>query len=314
MSSLQEMVVADYPIIVPKDVFQKLLASPYFEDTLALLTLYMAECFWSEGGGQVKLSVREVAEKLKWAENRVRRAKRILRSMGVLHEEDGKRWDGVFISFAKEIKVVRNTKKRKDTGAEYLHFFPAQWIENEEFVEAWTLWEEFRAIEKKKPLGKYSVREQVRRLIPLGVHGAIDSLRDSINGSWAGVFPSKHQKGVTIVAEEPNEEVEGVASEIESIRGVALSPREKQDLSVLLHSLSTVVDRGSKDPTFRQFFGTKQELLEEYMVFLRDTYTGFKNMSTAMLLPGGKAWLRFFHDLEQRLGGLHLGEITCSAK
>ena len=67
---------------------------------------------------------------------------------------------------------------------------PEALAKSEGFVVKWTAWVASRH-NRRKPISELAAKEQLAKLAGFGVAGAIESLRQSIEGDWQGIFPPK---------------------------------------------------------------------------------------------------------------------------
>lgn len=67
---------------------------------------------------------------------------------------------------------------------------PAELVKSDVFVSKWNLWVQSRH-GRRKPISELAAKEQLEKLAGFGLAGAIESLRQSIEGDWQGVFPPK---------------------------------------------------------------------------------------------------------------------------
>ena len=68
---------------------------------------------------------------------------------------------------------------------------PESLAESEAFGAKWTAWVASRH-SRRKPISELAAKEQLAKLAGFGITGAIESLRQSIEGDWQGVFPPKN--------------------------------------------------------------------------------------------------------------------------
>ncbi len=59
--------------------------------------------------------------------------------------------------------------------------------------EAWSEWEEFRRVYKKKKITTCAARKQFKVLEQFTFPQQQEIVNNSINGDWTGLFPLKHQ-------------------------------------------------------------------------------------------------------------------------
>jgi len=67
---------------------------------------------------------------------------------------------------------------------------PADLAKSDAFVSKWNLWVASRH-GRRKPISELAAKEQLEKLAVFGLLGAIESLRQSIEGDWQGIFPPK---------------------------------------------------------------------------------------------------------------------------
>lgn len=67
---------------------------------------------------------------------------------------------------------------------------PADLAKSDAFVSKWNLWVSARH-GRRKPISELAAKEQLEKLAGFGLLGAIESLRQSIEGDWQGIFPPK---------------------------------------------------------------------------------------------------------------------------
>lgn len=83
------------------------------------------------------------------------------------------------------------TPKEAKKGAKPLPDIPLPLLlRTPEFSSAWTDWNAYRR-EIKKPLVASSATAQLEKLLTFGVADAIESIRNSIQNQWQGLFPPK---------------------------------------------------------------------------------------------------------------------------
>jgi len=69
-----------------------------------------------------------------------------------------------------------------------------------EFKEAWKKWEQHRA-ELKKTLTKSTAEAQLKKLAKMGPEAAVQSITNSIESGWTGLFKPKNEDGTDIQEE-----------------------------------------------------------------------------------------------------------------
>ena len=67
---------------------------------------------------------------------------------------------------------------------------PETLAKSEAFLAKWTAWVVSRH-SRRKPISEIAAKEQLAKLVGFGVAGAIESLQQSIEGDWTGVFAPK---------------------------------------------------------------------------------------------------------------------------
>ncbi len=70
------------------------------------------------------------------------------------------------------------------------HMIPAAFANDEAFASKWRAWVVSRH-SRRKPISELAAREQLEKLESFGLGGAIESLRQSIEGDWQGIFTPK---------------------------------------------------------------------------------------------------------------------------
>lgn len=68
---------------------------------------------------------------------------------------------------------------------------PEVLAKSEVFMAKWLVWVSSRH-SRRKPISELAAKEQLAKLAGFGVAGAIESLRQSIEGDWQGIFPPKN--------------------------------------------------------------------------------------------------------------------------
>ena len=65
-------------------------------------------------------------------------------------------------------------------------------LNNTIFINAWSRWFKYRR-EKRKPLTNSTIEAQLNKLRLMGIDAAVDSINQSIENGWEGLFPRKEQ-------------------------------------------------------------------------------------------------------------------------
>ena len=79
---------------------------------------------------------------------------------------------------------------------------PAAFANDKAFVSKWRAWVVSRHV-RRKPISELAAREQLEKLESFGLGGAIESLRQSIEGDWQGIFPPKDLRFAPAQAKTP---------------------------------------------------------------------------------------------------------------
>lgn len=69
---------------------------------------------------------------------------------------------------------------------------PIKLPHGEKFRDAWEEWVEYRRVERKKPLGPFSIKRQLKILTEISEENAIATIDKAINSGWQGLFPDKN--------------------------------------------------------------------------------------------------------------------------
>lgn len=91
-----------------------------------------------------------------------------------------------------EEQQERKTKARQAAFSPSMFnaMIPVDLAKSGAFVSKWNLWVESRH-GRRKPISELAAKEQLDKLAGFGLLGAIESLRQSIEGDWQGIFPPK---------------------------------------------------------------------------------------------------------------------------
>lgn len=84
----------------------------------------------------------------------------------------------------------KRTRQAAFSSSMFDELIPDALAESEAFVTKWNVWVESRH-GRRKPISELAAKEQLGKLAGFGVAGAIESLRQSIEGDWQGIFPPK---------------------------------------------------------------------------------------------------------------------------
>ncbi len=82
------------------------------------------------------------------------------------------------------------------------HMIPVAFANDEAFASKWQAWVISRH-SRRKPISELAAREQLEKLESFGLGGAIESLRQSIEGDWQGIFPPKDPRFAPAQAKAP---------------------------------------------------------------------------------------------------------------
>lgn len=103
--------------------------------------------------------------------------------------------------------ITNNEKPKKARQAAFSpsmfdRMIPAAFANDEAFVSKWRAWVISRH-NRRKPISELAAREQLEKLESFGLGGAIESLRQSIEGDWQGIFPPKDLRFAPAQAKTP---------------------------------------------------------------------------------------------------------------
>ena len=204
--------IEEEPIVLSKPLLDKLLAESNPADLIALYCFYYYTAKW-QGTNQPKTTIAYSAKGLHWGEDRVRRVKKALISLGlveaVVERGEGNRVTGHFIkvnfiwkdSTLSEIPRVEipkanalstNNKKEKNNKKvelqQFLKLFPKEWQDNHTFQNSL---EDFTIHRRQKgslltPIARNRI---ANKLIKHDLQIAVEALRLSVENGWTGVFP-----------------------------------------------------------------------------------------------------------------------------
>lgn len=113
--------------------------------------------------------------------------------------------------------TTNNEKPKKARQAAFSpsmfdHMIPDAFAENEAFVSKWQAWVSSRH-GRRKPISELAAREQLEKLASFGIAGAIESLRQSIEGDWQGIFPPKDPRFSPASAQVPKAQARSLTYE-----------------------------------------------------------------------------------------------------
>ena len=205
--------VNEEPIVLSKPLMDKLLSQPRPADLIALYCFYYYTAKWQETN-QPKATISYTANGLHWGEDRVRKIKKELISLGLIEgittRGEGNRVTGHFIkvnfiwknstlveiqrvemdkgntlSTNREIKKKLNKKISLDSINELL---PQEWQTHkplQELLNEFTLHRE----QLKRPLTPVAIKRLTNKLTQYSIPTVTEALKKSIESGWTGVFP-----------------------------------------------------------------------------------------------------------------------------
>jgi hypothetical protein len=195
---------------------------------------------------------------------------------------------------------------RDSKSEDYLHLFPEDFQKNKNFCSVWEQWLAWRS-ESKKPVKKTTAKIHANILKELEVEDAIETINQSLNCGWRGLFPRKKGKKrreklstkdekivlrVKKILVRGVEEFHGKISDMDRthLENVALDIREYY--LKLPKKIKSFLDRGS------------YSLAREYVNFISDKYASWEEFTPQKVgNPESKMWGNFISYMEKEVVG-----------
>lgn len=90
-----------------------------------------------------------------------------------------------------EAKLDKLLERKKPTKRDIPSEIP-QALRRASFLGWWAVWRIYLSEVVGSPLTSVAAKQQLDKLAPLGVDGAIATIKRSIDKGWRGVFPTNH--------------------------------------------------------------------------------------------------------------------------
>jgi len=188
-------------VIILRSLFDTFLK----EDTpSSLISLYGFYLYLAEDKSEITVSINDIAEKLQWGKDRVRKTHQRLIEIGILSEvkvsNECKPNCTDVVMTLRILRIlhrhsIKNKKhqKIKNISTSFLLTFPIDWQEDESFQDALEGFVRHRK-QKRLPLTPRSCKLTRDKLLPHGVAIATAALNSSQEHGWTGVFPEAEKE------------------------------------------------------------------------------------------------------------------------